>query len=207
MQIVMVGALTLTVNTTMVALVFFVRGTLGGSAASYGLIEATWTGMMLVGGWLAALRVRGDASLGRLLIVGNLVIAALITTAGLVPAYGWLFPLWAIGGFANGVGNNFLGVLAARRVPRDLRGQYFAKFIAVVNATNLTGFVLAGVLVDRFSAGAVITGGGLAGLVAMALLAWPAWRGAHRPAPASLSSTIGEAPPEDQPARAVAQPT
>src|SRR5690349_2287288 len=35
MQIVMVGALTLTVNTTAVALVFFVRGTLGGSAASY----------------------------------------------------------------------------------------------------------------------------------------------------------------------------
>ncbi len=206
MQIVMVGALTLTVNTTMVALVFFVRGTLGGSAASYGLIEATWTGMMLVGGWLAALRVRGDAGLGRLLIVGNLVIAVVITTAGLVPAYGWLFPLWAIGGFANGVGNNFLGILAARRVPREMRGQYFAKFIAVVNATNLTGFVLAGVLVDRFSAGAVITGGGLAGLAATALLAWPTWRGAQRPPTASFASTLGE-PAEDQPMRAAPQPT
>jgi MFS family permease len=181
MQIVMVGALTLTVNTTMVALVFFVRGTLGGSAASYGLIEASWTGMMLVGGWLAALRVRGDASIGRLLVVGNLVMAGLITTAGLVPSYGWLFPLWAIGGFANGVGNNFLGVLAARRVPREMRGQYFAKFLAVVNATNLIGFVLAGVLVDRFSAAAVITGGGLAGLAATAALTLPAWRAASRP--------------------------
>ena len=58
--IVMVGALTLTVNTTMVALVFFTRGTLGASAASYGLIEATWTGAMLIGGWLAAWRTRGD---------------------------------------------------------------------------------------------------------------------------------------------------
>jgi MFS family permease len=120
--------------------------------------------------------------------VGNLVMAALITTAGLVPAYGWLFPLWAIGGFANGVGNNFLGVLAARRVPREMRGQYFAKFIGVVNATNLIGFVLAGVLVDRFSAAAVITGGGMAGLAAMAALTLPAWRAASRPPTGSLST-------------------
>jgi MFS family permease len=190
MQIVMVGALTLTVNTTMVALVFFVRGSLGGSAASYGLIEASWTGMMLVGGWLAALRARGDASLGRLLVVGNLVIAGLITMAGLVPAYGWLFPLWAIGGFANGVGNNFLGVLAARRVPREMRGQYFAKFLAVVNATNLIGFVLAGVLVDRFSAAAVITGGGLAGLAAMTVLTLPTWRAASRPPAVGVTPAV-----------------
>jgi MFS family permease len=194
MQMVMVGALTLTVNTTMVALVFFVRGSLGGSAASYGLIEATWTGTMLVGGWLAALRVRGDASIGRLLVVGNLAMAALITVAGLVPAYGWLFPLWALGGFANGVGNNFLGVLAARRVPRELRGQYFAKFIGVVNATNLIGFVLAGVLVDRFSAAAVITGGGLGGLAAMAALTVPAWRAASRPPAGLLSGADSVAP-------------
>jgi MFS family permease len=176
----MVGALTLTVNMTMVALVFFVRGTLGASPTSYGLIEASWTGTMLVGGWLAAYRVRGDAGIGRSIIGLNLLIALLIMAAGLVPAYGWLFALWAIGGFANGAGNNFLGVLAARRVPKAMRGQYFAKFGAVINATNLIGFVLAGVLVDRFSPGAVITGGGVAGLLAVLALTRPTWRAAER---------------------------
>jgi MFS family permease len=180
MIIAMVGALTLTVNTTAVALVFFVRGPLGASSTSYGLIEASWTGTMLVGGWLAAYRVRGDAAIGRSIIGLHLLIALLIIAAGLVPAYGWLFALWAIGGFANGAGNNFLGVLAARRVPKAMRGQYFAKFGAVINATNLIGFVLAGVLVDRFSPGAVITGGGVAGLLAVLALTRPTWRAAER---------------------------
>src|SRR5689334_20159235 len=84
MIIAMVGALTLTVNTTMVALVFFVRGTLGASPTSYGLIEASWTGAMLVGGWLAAYRVRGDAGIGRSIIGLNLLMALLIVAAGLV---------------------------------------------------------------------------------------------------------------------------
>jgi MFS family permease len=189
MTIAMVGALTLTVNTTMVAMVFFTRGTLGASATSYGLIEATWTGAMLFGGWLAAFRVRGDTSLGRSVIGTHLIIAALIVIAGLVPAYGWLFPLWALGGLANGVENNFLGVLAARRVPESMRGQFFARFGAVVNGSNLIGFMLAGVLVDRFTPGSVISGGGIAGLVAIAALTVPAWRAA-RQAPRQESSVL-----------------
>ena len=189
MTIAMVGALTLTVNTTTVALVFFTRETLGASATSYGLIEATWTGAMLIGGWLAALRMRDDTSLGRSVIGTHLIIAVLIMTAGLVPAYGWLFPLWALGGLANGVENNFLGVLAARRVPEAMRGQFFARFVAVVNGCNLIGFMLAGVLVNRFTPGSVITAGGLAGLLAIAVLAGPAWRAARQP-PRQESSDV-----------------
>jgi MFS family permease len=174
------GALILTANITAVALVFFVRGPLHASAVAYGLVEATWTGFILVGAWWAAGRKWSDARLGRSMIVLHLLTSVLITGAGLVPNVGWLFPLWAVGGADNGVDNTFLGLLAARRVPSEVRGSYFAKFGAVTNGANLAGFVIAGWLVARFSPEAAIVTGGAVGFVAVAALAWPLWRAASR---------------------------
>src|SRR5438105_14477184 len=51
---VMIGLMLLAVNTTQVVVVFFIRGTLHGSAITYGVTEATWTAGLLVGGWVAA---------------------------------------------------------------------------------------------------------------------------------------------------------
>jgi MFS family permease len=184
----MVGALIMTVNITAVALVFLVRDTMHGSATAYGLIEATWTGAMLIGGWYAASRVRADVSLGRTLVVLHAATAVLIALAGLVPAIGWLFVLWLVGGALNGVENNFLGVLAARRVPAAVRGRFFAQFGAVANGANLIGFALAGVLVDRFAPGPVITAGGVAGLVVVLVLARRVWRGAQSPSSGVVAS-------------------
>jgi MFS family permease len=194
--IAMVGALIVAVNISAVALVFFVRDTLHGSAASYGLVEATWTGAMLLGGWLAASRARGDATLARALVGLHLVSASAIAIAGLVPAVAWLFPLWLLGGIANGVENNFLGVLAARRVPAAVRGRFFAKVGAVANGANLIGFGLAGFLVDRAAPGPVMAAGGLAGVLVVVTLAVPVWRATRStPLPLHRPGNIGGQPP------------
>jgi MFS family permease len=177
----MVGSLVLAANLTSVALVFLVRDDLGGSASVFGLIEACWTGAMLLGGWLAARRDRGDAALGRMLIAYHLGTALVVMLGGLAPAYGWLFPLWFIGGAINGAENNLLGVLAARRVPEAVRGRYFARLGAIVNAANVGGFLLGGLLLTRVGPGPLIFGGGLAGLAVIAALAPPMWRATRGP--------------------------
>jgi MFS family permease len=181
--VVMLGFLILAVNVEHVAGVFFVRGTLGGSAFSYGLLEAVWAGTMLLGGWLGAVRTPDDTSLGRRMAFLSATTAAAIALAGLMPAVGWLFPLWALGGTANGLENSALGVLGSRRVPAAVRGQVFARLGAVVNAANIVGYLLGGVLVERFAPGLVITAGGVVGLFVALGFAVPLWRAAARPAP------------------------
>jgi MFS family permease len=180
----MLGFLILAVNVEHVAGVFFVRGTLGGSASAFGLLEAVWAATMLLGGWLGALRTPHDTTLGRRFVFLTATTAAAIALAGLMPAVGWLFPLWALGGTTNGLENSALGVLASRRVPAAVRGRMFARVGAVVNAANIVGYLLGGVLVDRFAPGLVITAGGVVGLLVVLGFAVPMWRAAASPTPA-----------------------
>ncbi|MFG2037526.1 MFS transporter [Dactylosporangium sp. NPDC048998] len=190
---VMIGALVLTVNVDMVVGVFFIRDTLGGSPAEFGFVEGAWTAGMLAGGWLAAARARTDATLGRLLVVMHLGTGLIVLTSGFAAMVVMLYPLWLLGGATNGAENNFLGVIAARRVPAALRGKFFARFGAVINAANLLGYAAGGVLVDRFEPRHIVIGCGAAGVLAVALCALPLWRAAAAEAPAGAPASAASA--------------
>jgi MFS family permease len=187
----MVGALVMTVNVDMVVAVFFIRDTLGGSPIEFGLVEAAWTGGMLLGGWLAAARASTDATLGRLLVALHLGTALIVLTSGFATVVLMMYPLWLLGGALNGIENNFLGVIAARRVPALVRGSYFARFGAVVNGANLLGYAAGGVLVDRFEPRQVVIGCGIAALCVVAACGVPLWRASISAGSGSVSSLPG----------------
>jgi hypothetical protein len=94
-----------------------------------------------------------------------------------LPAVGWLVPLWLAGGLTNGGLNTVAGVLFARRAPAAERGRVFAVVGGVVNAANLFGFALGGVLVGVLAPGLLMS---LAGLVVTAAFALPVRRAAVR---------------------------
>ncbi|GGM63986.1 MFS transporter [Dactylosporangium sucinum] len=181
----LVGALVLALNVDMVVGVFYIRETLGGSPAEFGLVEAAWMAGLLAGGWLAAARARTDKALGRLLVVLHLVTAIAVLLSGFATVVWMVYPLWLLGGAMNGAENNFLGVLAARRVPAAVRGTFFARFGAVINGANLVGYVAGGVLVGRFEPRHIVLGCGAAGVLAVLLLGPALWRASGRSAAAS----------------------
>ncbi|MBO0871561.1 MAG: MFS transporter, partial [Micromonosporaceae bacterium] len=86
-----------------VADVFFVRETLHSSATVYGLLGAAWTGAMLAGGWLAALRKPRDPTLALVELGACVLVSLVVLAAAGVPSVGWLVPLWLLGGLGNGV--------------------------------------------------------------------------------------------------------
>ncbi|MFF5230518.1 MFS transporter [Dactylosporangium sp. NPDC000521] len=187
----LVGAIVLTINVDMVVGVFFVRETLGGSPAEFGFVEAAWTAGMLAGGWLAAARARDDGLLGRLLVLMHLATALVVLGSGFVSAVWLMYPLWLLGGAVNGAENNFLGVIAARRVPAAVRGAFFARFGAVINAANLIGYAAGGVLVGRFEPRQIVIGCGVAGVTAAAILGSWMWRVSAAAGSAAASSLPG----------------
>ncbi|MEV0565752.1 MFS transporter [Dactylosporangium sp. NPDC050588] len=187
----LVGAIVLTINVDMVVGVFFIRETLGGSPAEFGLVEAAWTAGMLAGGWLAASRARDDGALGRALALMHLATALVVLLSGFATAVLLVYPLWLLGGAVNGAENNFLGVIAARRVPAAVRGAFFARFGAVINAANLIGYVAGGVLVGRFEPRQIVIGCGVAGLIAAATLGGWMWRVSAAAGSAAASSLPG----------------
>jgi hypothetical protein len=79
----------------------------------------------------------------------------------------------------------------------------FAVAGAVINAANLVGFLLGGVLVEVVAPGRLISAAGLAGLVVTASLAAPVWRAAvrerHQATPAPGDPARGE-PAQGDPA-------
>jgi MFS family permease len=172
--------------------VFYIRATLHGSATVYGLIEAAWTAGMLVGGWVGSWRPGGDRSLSRRLVVLHLATAAVCIVAGRLTGVGWMFPLWFLGGICNGMVNNALAVLVARRVPGASRGRCYAVLAAIASGANLIGFTLGGVLVEQVSPATIISGGGVLGFVLVALLGIHIWRvSASEPAVAKTSPAPG----------------
>ncbi|GAA3237306.1 MFS transporter [Dactylosporangium siamense] len=187
----LVGAIVLALNVNMVVGVFYIRGTLGGSPAEYGLVEAAWMGGMLAGGWLAAARTRDDGQLGRIMVLLHLTTAAVVLLSGFAGTMLMLYPLWLLGGAMNGAENNFLGVISARRVPAAVRGAFFARIGAVVNAANLIGYAAGGVLVDRFEPRHIIIACGVAGLLSVATFGGWMWRVSSAAGSAVVSSLPG----------------
>jgi MFS family permease len=168
-----------------VADVFFTRETLHASTTTYGLLGATWTATMLIGAWLAA-RAGKRVTDGRLAVTLLVLLGAtsvVILACASAQHVLWLFPLFVIGGVFNGGENVIANLVIARRVPAAVRGRAIGAFVGTINAANVIGFLLGGLLLGVFTPRTVLALAGLAGLLAVAACVPPMLRAVRREAP------------------------
>jgi len=158
------GAVIAAMTAVNVAELFFVRETLGASAAVYGLVTAGWTAGTLIGAWPWG-RVRGTdrrlviIQLSLLLGISSVVLASAGVRAAL-----WLLPLYLIGGALNAGLNVLAGVVVARRAPAAVRGHVFGVFAGVSNGANMVGYLAGGLLLPVFAPRTIMAGTGIAGV-------------------------------------------
>ena len=180
-----------------VADVFFTRETLHASTTMYGLLLATWTATMLVGAWLAA-RIGRRSDDGRLsvILLGLLgATSVVILTCSTVQHVLWLVPLFVIGGIFNGAENVIGSLVVSRRVPAAVRGRAIGAFVGTINAANVIGFVLGGLLLAVLAPRSVLALAGVAGVVAVFCCIPPLLRAIRRE-PRATGSTPAPAPVE-----------
>jgi len=178
--IVMVGAGLAAVSLVNVAEVFFIRQDLHSTASMYGLLSTAWVGAALAGSWLLGRRRPGDAALGLILLSGLALACLAVAVMAVVPDAGWLVPVFIIGGLGNGGLNVAAAVLLGRRAPAAARGHAFAVYGAVTNGASVTGYLLAGLVLNVLSVRACIAAAGLFGLAATAAFARPLLQAARR---------------------------
>jgi MFS family permease len=164
-----------------VVLVFFVRGTLGASAAAYGLIDTVLTVGLVGGAWIVTRIARGDESLALGLMVSLAGMGLVFLVASAVPTVLWLVPLYLVGGVFNGGLNSVVGLLVARRVPAGSRGRAMGVLSGASNAAVTVGYVSAGLLMQVLTPRQCLAASGLAGVLTMVAFAVPIMRAARRP--------------------------
>ncbi|MEV6812005.1 MFS transporter [Micromonospora sp. NPDC051296] len=150
--------------------VFYVRETLGASAAVYGMVTGAWTLGVLCGAWIfarLARRFTDDAGLVQcgLLLLGGCCLMVLVSVT--VPAALLLVPIWLVGGMCNGGDNVFNNVVLARRVPEAARGRAFAAMGAAVQGAAMVGYLVGGLLLEVTEPRPLIVGCGVAGLLVL----------------------------------------
>jgi MFS family permease len=157
-----------------VAVVFFVRDTLHGSAIMYGVVAASWIAGLVPGSWAVARLKVDDRGYVASLVLGLLLISVALAGGGLAPTVGWIIPAFLVGGIGNGAQTAAAGVLIVRRTPDANRGRAFAVLGAVTNGATAAGFVMGGALLETLSPRLVIVGSGLAALLLAVALTTPA---------------------------------
>lgn len=130
--------------------VFLVREVYDATESMYGLIKSSWTLGMVAGAWIAAAVIRRldrDVQLAWMLMACLAGVGLVCFGQGL-PLFSVLLmvPLNLIGGILNAGENSALGIALARRVPEAFRGRANAAVNGPVNAAQLVGFLLGGVL-------------------------------------------------------------
>ena len=138
-----VCALVLVGESTNVVEVFLLRGTLGAGTVVFGLVAAMLA-VGVVAGSLFAGRNAPDGVRAMRTAVAALVLALMLTAAGLAPVV-WLFAVaWAIVGVANGVANVDASTLLLSRTPDFCRGRVLATVNGMVRGSSLAAMVLGG---------------------------------------------------------------
>jgi MFS family permease len=161
----MVAVVVAAANLMDVAIVFFVRGTLHGSAATYGVVMASWMLGLVFGSWVAACGRTDDHGYLVRLTAGLVLVCLAILGSGTAPSAVWVMPVFVVGGVGNGMLGSAAGTLIARRTPEAARGMAFATFSAVLNGGMVVGFVLGGALLAVVTPRAVMLGSGVSSLV------------------------------------------
>ncbi|HEX3780117.1 MAG TPA: MFS transporter [Pseudonocardiaceae bacterium] len=145
-----------------VAEVFFVTLVLHDGAIIIGLLQAAWMVGLVIGSRIAG-RAGSQRAIALLLCVAECVMALAFGGPALLPltvvtAIGYL-----VGGVTNAVQNVCQSALVRARTPESVRGRTFAATGAVLNAANLIGTAIAGVVVggigsrSAFAAAGVLT--------------------------------------------------
>jgi MFS family permease len=179
-MLVMFGAVLAAVSAVNVVELFFVRETMHSAPAVYGLLNAGWTGAMLVGAWLLGRHRLGDAAMSVALVASLAGTCLIVLVASTVPVVGWLVPVYLFGGASNGAENVAGSVVLSRRAPEASRGHAFAIYGAVANGTNAVGFLLGGVLLTVLPVRPLIALIAVAGLLATTAFGVPMLRAAAR---------------------------
>ncbi|MEU0833027.1 MFS transporter [Streptomyces sp. NPDC005969] len=156
-----------------VAVVWF-----GGDAKTTGLlVAAPALGALLGGvfsGWLGRIRRHGLA-----------VIVAVMCWGSAIAVFGLTRQLWlglillAVAGCADTISMVFRNTMLQAAVPDEMRGRLQGVFIVVVAGGPRLGDFLAGSVAELTSPAVAVTGGGIACVVAVSLLALR-WRGFTR---------------------------
>jgi MFS family permease len=156
-----------------VVLVFFIRDTLGASAAAYGLVDAVITVGLIAGAWLIARRTFGDSGLAVVMVVTLAGMSTMFLLASTVPTVAWLIPIYLIAGVFNGGMNTVANLLIARRVPKRARGRAYGTWVSAANGAVAVGYLISGPLLQVLTPRQAIAAAGVTGLLAIAALGVP----------------------------------
>jgi MFS family permease len=162
-----------------VVLVFFIRETLGASAAAYGLVDAVITVGLVIGAWLVARRAPGDAGLAVAMLVTLAGMSTMFLLASTVPAVAWLIPIYLVSGVFNGAMNTVANLLIARRVPARDRGRAYGTWVGAANGAVAVGYLISGPLLQVLTPRQCVAAAGVTGLAAIAALGVPILRAAR----------------------------
>lgn len=156
--------------------VFLVKDTLGASSSAYGVITSMWTAGMIAGTWVTARlikRAADDAAIVVWAFVSLAFTCTIVAVGGHSPSIAMLIPLWLVGGALNGAENVQVFTVFGRRAPAHARGRLSARLNAAVQGAALLGYAGGGFALEVWTPRQILTGAGVAGVVAViALSPW-----------------------------------
>lgn len=161
--------------------VFLIRGTLHASATWYGIVGAAFA-LGLLGGALAAGRIRNPKALPRVFIASAIVLAAGLAGISLVGGVWALLPVCLVVGAANGVLSVCVSTMVMGRAPEQVRGRVAASVGAIASGAQITAYILGGTLASVLTPREVFALGGLLGLLAPLFLGRRVLRAGRAPA-------------------------
>lgn len=129
--------------------VFLARVSLGASPAEFGFLSAAM-GAGLVGGSLAAGRIRSEKLRLNLYVVSIAGTGAGLFLMGTAPTIAWLYVYCAAAGAWVGVLNATFGALLLMRAPEEQRGQVSAMANGLTRAVSIAALGVGGVLGSAF---------------------------------------------------------
>jgi MFS family permease len=161
--------------------VFLIRDDLGGSATTYGLLEAFFGAGAVLGSWAAG-RLATDSSRVRGVIVGLAGTALSVGFAGLAPTLAILAVCLVLLGTFNGGASAALGPLYVLRPADADRGKVLAAISGVSRAGSIVALGLGGLVGSLLGPRATFVGGSVCALLVVGGLAL-SLRGLDRAAP------------------------
>ena len=155
---------------TNVVEVFLVRGTLGASSATFGLVGAVLAAGLVVGSVAAGRNASDPARAMRAaLAAGGLALA--LVTAGLAPTLSVFAVAWLVLGVMNGLLNVDVTTLLLSRTPEPARGRALATVNAMARASTLGAMALGGAAGTLLGPrGSFVAAGAVSTVVAVALV-------------------------------------
>jgi MFS family permease len=161
-----------------VALVFFVRDTLGGGAAAYGAAMAVF-GVGMVAG--SALLVRYSNWRAERMLLGSFVMTAgSAAMLGVAPSLAAVYPAQILGGMGNGIDIAAQTTLVQRRAPASMLGRMSGALNSGVAVGFLVAYLGGGALVDATSPRTAFLVAAAGSLLAI-VVAKPVWRSVPTP--------------------------